>query len=200
MAENPWVVQSVVEAQLSERQFKAMVKAALSPSSGTAIFGLQHRQGNGDWRIGRVEVRAASVVKLDQRRELPRGAVDGYADTEWDPSAPAPSDFVGVRKASVEWAVEWIDFNGAADIERDAHGREKGELTLREGGGMDRLAASIEKMVAVASPSPSPSPGHSPAAPAVARKRDRSAESEREKARRREARVQKAGGGSDPVT
>jgi len=185
MEEHPWIVERVVTSQLSEEQFKWRVKAALQPTSGTAIFGLRQRQYNGDWRVARVQTQEDSVAKLDQRRERPRGQLPGESDIEWDPEAPAPADFVPVRKSCVRWVVEWIDASGEVDIKYDIHGREPQKMDVKVESGAERaMLAVAEKMGAVAEKLAVPVP--------VEKKRDRKAEAARSAARRAEK--EQAGG------
>lgn len=181
MEEHPWIVERVVASQLTEEQFKWRVKAALQPTSGTAVYGLRQRQYNGDWRVARVQCQVDAVVKLDQRRERPRGQLPGESDIEWDPDAPAPADFVGVRKACVRWVVEWIDAAGEVEIKYDVHGREPQKMDVKVESGAERaMLAVAEKMGAVAEKLASPAVE----VPVVVKKRDRKAEVERARARK----------------
>jgi hypothetical protein len=157
--EHPWLVEGVVVSQLTDAQFKFRVKAALSASSGTTLFGLKHLQYNGDWRVAGVSCRVDTVVKMDQLRERARGVLQGETDIEWDPSTPPPADFVGVRKPVVRWVVEWIDALGNEDIKYDINGKVRdGATVVVNNSGAEALNAVADRLVAAMSTDRSPSP------------------------------------------
>lgn len=150
--EHPWLVEGVVVSQLTDAQFKFRVKAVLSASSGTTLFGLKHSQYNGDWRVAGVSCRVDTVVKMDQLRERARGVIQGEADIEWDPSTPPPADFVGVRKPVVRWVVEWIDALGQEDLKYDINGKPMTPAVVVQDGGAAALNAAADRIAAALSP------------------------------------------------
>lgn len=156
----PYVVEQLVVSGLQEPQFKAMVKYCCNPrESGTGIFGLVRREPGGDWAIAAVQARDNTAVKMDHKRERSRGMATGTDGVEWDPSVPAPSDFVGIRKPVIEWMVVWVDRNKAQPVKRDMHGRENKVAEVNVDTGGERLAAVLEKLV--------PSSPATPAVPAA---------------------------------